>query len=302
LALFGPSYRYLIFGYPPFLKSWLDKTSLDLSAYRIDAVVGGEGMSESLRTHLRKHFGTVVSSYGASDLEINIGVETELTIALRRLCLEDAALSSDLFGNPNPPMLFQYNAADYVIERSEDGELLFTIVRLEGASPKIRYNLRDLGGTYTHRDIADKLSQHGRSISDLAIRQSAFPILYVHGRGDLSVPFYGCKVFPSDIEDAINTHPALIGNINSFRIQNLEDENLKRTLLIHLERSKNVGPDFPGTLDLSEILFTELCRINQDFREVTKMFDKSCVAVELHDFESGVFAGRDIRIKNKYIA
>ncbi|HKX84989.1 MAG TPA: hypothetical protein VJL58_12275 [Pyrinomonadaceae bacterium] len=301
LTLFGPSYRYLIFGYPPFIKSWLDNTTLDLSQFKMDAVVGGEGMSEGLRSHFLKYFQTTVSSYGASDLEINIGVETELTIALRRLCFDNRHLSETLFGREAPPMIFQYNAADYIIENSSEGELLFSILRLEGAAPKIRYNLRDLGGTYSHKEMAANLAENGIDIGSLTRRQSAFPILYVHGRGDLSVPFYGSKVFPTDLEEIINTNPDLANKINTFQLQSHEDADLKRTLIIHLEQVRNSKKDLPETDTLREIFFTGLRRVNQDFREVTRMFDKSCLRIELHDFESGVFAGRDIRIKNKYI-
>jgi len=267
----------------------------------MDAVVGGEGMSESLRSFMLKSFKTVVSSYGASDLEINIGVETELTIALRHLCFENRELCETIFGSETPPMIFQYNAADYLIETSPDGELPFSIVRFTGAAPKIRYNLRDLGGTFSSKKLREKLSANGVNIADLAKRQSAFPLLYVHGRGDLSVPFYGAKVFPTNLEEIINTHPQLVGKINSFQIMSQEDSELKRTLLIHLEKMKNDQADLPNLDDLHEIFFTELCRVNQDFREVTKMFDKTCVKINLHDFETGVFAGRDIRVKNKYI-
>jgi phenylacetate-CoA ligase len=87
LELFGFKYRYLIFGYPPFIRAFVDETRLDLSRYQFDVIVGGEGLSEGLRSHLQQNARSVISSFGASDLEINIAVETELTIALRRLCL-----------------------------------------------------------------------------------------------------------------------------------------------------------------------------------------------------------------------
>ncbi len=301
LSLFGTNYRYLICGYPPFVKSWIDSTQLDLSNYKIDLIVGGEGMSESLRTYLLKSFQTVVSSYGASDLEINIGVETDLTIALRRLCFADRTLCETLFGRETPPMIFQYNAADYVIETAETGELLYTIVRLTGAAPKIRYNLRDLGGTYSHKNLGAKLRENGIEIKNFAARQSHLPLLYVHGRGDLTAAFYGAKIYPTDVEEIVNTHPQLAGKTNSFQIVSREDENLNKILQIHLEKIKNFKGELPAAEDLREIFFAELSRVNQDFREVTKMFDRSCVEIFVHDYESGVFAGRDIRVKNKYI-
>ena len=302
LSLFGEKYRYLIMGYPPFLKMWLDSTDLDLSKFRLDAVVGGEGMSEGLRSYFLRFFGSVYSSYGASDLEINIGAETEFTVQLRRRCFEDRALCSHLFGKGSPPMIFQYNPIDYLIETTDEGEIVMTIARPNGAAPKIKYNLKDQGGMITYRDLKRKCEGHGIQIKELSEQQGAFPIVYVFGRNDLSVPFYGAKIFPHDIEEIINTDPHLAGRVNSFQLQSVEDARLKRTLNIHLEKSQNPAGELPDGAELDQIVFDQLCRVNQDFREVTRMFDRSDVRVILHDFETGVFSQRDIRVKNKYVA
>src|SRR5205085_10089757 len=61
LELFGSDYRYLVFGYPPFIKSFVDTTHLDLKKFRMDLIVGGEGISEPLRTHLLQYFQTAIS-------------------------------------------------------------------------------------------------------------------------------------------------------------------------------------------------------------------------------------------------
>lgn len=301
LEIFGPGYRYLVFGYPPFVKSFVDDTRLDLAKYTMDLVVGGEGISEPLRAHLLRHFRTVISSYGASDLEINIGVETELTIALRRLCAEDRALCAKLFGRETPPMVFQYNALDYVVETNDEGELLFTIGRQSGAAPKLRYNLRDVGGVLTHRRLAAALAAHGADVKALAARQSRFPLLYVFGRGDLTVPFYGAKVSPADVEEVVNSHPSLLRNVNSFQLVSYEDERVNRRLKVHLELVRSPDAAMPAGAALRDVIFDGLCRCNQDFREVTRMFTRDCVEVELHAFGEGPFAGRDARVKNKYI-
>ena len=42
-------------------------------------------MSEALRSHLLQFFTRVYSSYGASDLEINLAGENDFTIAVRQL-------------------------------------------------------------------------------------------------------------------------------------------------------------------------------------------------------------------------
>lgn len=301
LEIFGQAYRYLIFGYPPFIKSFVDSTKLNLSSYRMDLIVGGEGISEPLRAHLLQYFDTVISSYGASDLEINIGVETELTINLRRLCMKDRALSQELFGREMPPMIFQYNPLDYIIETTAQGELVFTIGRQTSAAPKIRYNLHDLGGTMRHERLARTLSAHGVDIKQLAQLQSRFPLLYVFGRSDLTVPFYGAKVYPTDIEEIINADAALVKQINSFQIASYEDESINRRLKIRLETVKDYAETLGPPDELHQKFFDGLCRVNQDFREVTKMFDRSCIEIEIHKYESGPFSERDIRIKNRYI-
>jgi phenylacetate-coenzyme A ligase PaaK-like adenylate-forming protein len=302
LTIFGPRYRYLVFGYPPFIKSFVDSTALDLSKYRMDLIVGGEGISEGLRTYLRRYFQSVISSYGASDLEINIGVETPLTIGLRQMCLQNRDLCEALFGRETPPMIFQYNALDYIIETVENGELVFTIGRQTSAAPKIRYNLKDSGGVLSYRQLSAKLREQGINIEQLPGPHSQFPILFVFGRADLSVPFYGAKVFPTDVEDIINAHPTLIRQLNSFQLSSYEDENIDRRLTIHLETVKGFTGELPSTAALLDIFFDGLCACNQDFREVTKMFDRSCIDIQVHPFETGPFAGRDIRIKNRYIA
>jgi phenylacetate-CoA ligase len=301
LALFGTDYRYLVFGYPPFIKSFVDTTQLDLKKYRMDLIVGGEGISEPLRSHLLKYFQTVISSYGASDLEINIGVETALTISLRRLCMKDRELSQTLFGRELPPMIFQYNALDYIIETSGAGELVFTIGRQTSAAPKLRYNLHDVGGTMTHAHLCEKLASHGINIFDVATPQSRFPILFVYGRSDLTVPFYGAKVYPTDVEEIINADPDLVRQINSFQISTYEDEAINRRLTICLETVQNVSGSLAATEKLQQVMFEGLCRVNQDFREVSKMFDPSCVEIRVYEFETGPFKERDIRVKNRYV-
>src|ERR671931_2413549 len=95
LRTFGPKYKYVVAGYPPFLKTLVDSADIDWSAYDLLALFGGEGMSEGMREYLLgKGFKRAYGSYGASDLEINIGVESDFTIALRRLLARDEELAS----------------------------------------------------------------------------------------------------------------------------------------------------------------------------------------------------------------
>ncbi|HEY2976206.1 MAG TPA: hypothetical protein VGJ48_27070, partial [Pyrinomonadaceae bacterium] len=77
-------------------------------------------------------------------------------------------------------------------------------------------------------------------VFDLARPQSRFPLLFVFGRSDLTVPFYGAKVYPTDIEEIFNADANLVEQINSFQIASYEDEAINRRLKIRLEAVKEL--------------------------------------------------------------
>ena len=93
LTHFGPGFTYLVTAYPPFLKDLrdrLDAIGFDWAAYQVHGLVGGEAMTEGLRDYCEQRFASVRSGYGASDLTIGIGGETELTVWLRRAIAADS--------------------------------------------------------------------------------------------------------------------------------------------------------------------------------------------------------------------
>jgi phenylacetate-CoA ligase len=60
----GLGFRYLVVGYPPFLKVLLDRArggAMDWSTSDAQGQLGGEGNSEALRDYLLRHFRTVYS-------------------------------------------------------------------------------------------------------------------------------------------------------------------------------------------------------------------------------------------------
>ena len=46
---FGPKYRYVIMGYPPFLKTLADNPHINWNEYNVIAGFGGESLSENMR-------------------------------------------------------------------------------------------------------------------------------------------------------------------------------------------------------------------------------------------------------------
>jgi phenylacetate-CoA ligase len=196
LKFFGPKYRYVIMGYPPFLKSLVDSTEVNWADYNIVATYGGEGMSEGMRSYLEKFFSKVYGSYGASDLEINIGAENDYTIALRRLLASNEKLRAALLRKdiPGLPMIFQYNPFDYYIETSKAGELIVTLCRAANTAPKIRYNIHDTGYVVRVKQLKQAMRIAGLRWNELPEPRTDLPLLLHYGRADMAVAFYGSKI------------------------------------------------------------------------------------------------------------
>src|SRR5204862_8313212 len=84
----GALFDYLITAYPPFLKhvvDRLDAQGLDWQGTRVYGAVGGEAMTEAMRDHLERRLVKVRSGYGASDVQIGIAGESDLSVWARKL-------------------------------------------------------------------------------------------------------------------------------------------------------------------------------------------------------------------------
>jgi phenylacetate-CoA ligase len=301
LNFFGPKYHYIIAGYPPFLKSLVDSKEVDWRKFNIIAFFGGEGMSEGMRSYMGRAFKRIYGSYGASDLEINIGAENEFTIALRKKITENRSLRDQLVKHDALPMIFQYNPLDYYIETNDQGELIVTLCRLANVAPKVRYNIHDLGHIVRFPEFENVLKKLGMEMSDIGHPQSDLPFLFHYGRADMSVAFYGCKITPLDIEDTIFKNPDLAQQINSFSLIASEDEKLNKILTLALEMGKGKKP-LENLEQLRNEIFETLKTVNQDYRESCKMIPPGFEPqLEVHHFGEGPFAADDISLKKHYI-
>ena len=305
LRTFGPKYKYVVAGYPPFLKTLIDTADIDWDGYDMLAVFGGEGMSEAMRDYLlAKAFKRAYGSYGASDLEINVGVESDFTIELRRLLARDEELAARLLPREHGvlPMVFQYNPIDYCIETNDAGELLVTLNRTANTSPKIRYNIHDLGHVLRMPELERILEEHGIALSTLHESRTDLPLLFLYGRADAAVAYYGAKVTPTDVEQVIFGMPTLAPQVNSFALVVEEDERADKLLTIALELREGSELRTDGQGTLRQELIERLKAGNQDFREAARFMPAEALPrLELHAYGQGPFARNDIRLKKHYV-
>jgi phenylacetate-CoA ligase len=305
----GPAYRYLIVGYPPFIKLLLDEGERDgfpWEAYRMHALLGGEGNSEALRDYLGRRFETVFSGYGATDVEIGLAAETPASIGLRRLAAERPEIARALFGESGrSPMVFQYNPLLHHVETNANGELLFTVTRHGTLAPKVRYNVHDEGGVIRDDDLRARLADFGVDMNQLdpsRRRHVRMPYLYVFGRRDSTVSVMGANIYPADIEAGIYADPSLAEHVLSFALSIREDRPGETRPLIAVQLARG-EPTSELTDALTAAIQGQLATQNADYQEAMREYPALLVPiVELYARGTGPFAGDGDRIKHRYVA
>jgi phenylacetate-CoA ligase len=304
MRFFGPRYRYLIAGYPPFLKHLLDTAEAEgfsFDRYELRALVGGEGMSEGLRDYLLRRFKTVFSGFGATDLEIGIAGETPLAVAIRRICRERTDIREKLFGvDSRLPMLFQYNPLMHYVEVNDNRELVFTITRGSLLSPRIRYNVHDEGGVARYDEIVKILAEAGVDVD--ALKKSVgsgglrLPFFWIYGRRDYTISVMGANIYPEDLEQCLYAEPELAKITHSFCLSLAEgdDASVHPRFVFELETE----PTEELETSFRETMLRRLVALNADFREAWREYPETLIPeIQLYRIGEGPFAGDKEKIK-----
>lgn len=302
LRFFGPKYQYLILGYPPFLKHFIDvaeEEGFPFDQYRLDALVGGEGMSEGLRDYLLKRFRLVYSGYGATDLEIGIAGETPITVAIRRMARTDPKVKAALFGaDSRLPMLFQYNSLMHHIEENQNRELLFTITRDSVLSPRIRYNVHDEGGVARFDELEARMRVLGHNIRDLvpnSQRLLRLPFLWIYGRRDSTISVMGANIYPEDLEQCLYAEPGLARITRSFCLS-LSEQGAQVRPCFHFELEAE--PTEALVAQFGSAMVKRLAELNADYREALHEYAQTLQPeIKLYRLGEGPFSGDSSRIK-----
>lgn len=302
---FGTDFTYIILSYPPFLKSLFEDERINWEEYDIIAGFGGEGISENMRSHILRYTHGAFGSYGASDLEINVAIETDYSVELRRAIAQSPKLSKRITKQAEYgvlPMVFQFNPYDYLIETNGAGELIVTIVRKQNINPRLRYNIHDRGHVMRLRDLRPILDEHGLSRLN-RLEFLDLPLLFLYGRSDMSVDYNGAVVAPDALRDVIYSDAELVTAVENHRLVSFEDANGDRQLHIALQLTEQSG-DGSG-LDLARwqaSVIAELRRINGDFNNaILTSADATLPTIAFYPWRSGPFAGDGAKLKNEYV-
>ncbi len=321
LKLLGSGYRYAICGYPPFLKLMLDvgdREGFPWEQYELHGLVGGEGMAEGLRDYLLKHFRSVYSGYGATDLEVGMAAETPVTVAVRRLARADPEIRAALFGERSRlPMVFQYNPLIHYLEVNADSEVVATVSRLDLLAPRIRYNVHDEGGIARYRRVTEILQDHGFDLDRLGREPVVhgprgplpwtdpirLPFVWIFGRRDATISIMGANVYPEDVESTIYGDPSLAAAVRSFQLAVLQDESDTPRPSVLLELNEGVTVDDAWRHDRAGQFRDGIAVLSRDYRTSLGEFPEAMLPiVETFALGTGPFAADAGRIKQQRIA
>ncbi len=314
LRMFGSSRNYLIGAYPPFIKNLIEENSdFPWKKYNLDLVTGGEGVTLDWVYYMRRKLkpgAKIVSSYGASDVDIGVGFETPFSFFIRELLNSDRSLCRQIFGREDAPMVFQYNPLMHYIENvyGPEGkpEFVITLLDTKAALSKIRYNLHDEGRRFSYLDLIEVIrmyfgSQYESFVSRYGYDILHLPFLCVFGRSDGTLSFDGANVFPHQIEHGIMRNKELSGTTSRFKIEKKYDSKHNVEFHIHVEMKKgHKGGDILKKKYLKVIL-EELVENNPDFKESVSKNPSLSPHINLYLFEHPLFHQDDIKVKNIYV-
>jgi len=320
LAYLGPGYRFLISGYPPFLKHLIDegeRRGFPWADYELHGLVGGEGMTEELRDVLLARFASVFSGYGATDIEIGMAGESPVSIAVRRLARARPDIGRALFGpDSRLPMVFQYNPLIHYMEVNALGEVICTVSRLDLLAPRIRYNVHDAGGIVEYAKVARVLRTFGFDLDRLGESPEAhgprgplpwaqpipLPFLWIHGRRDATISVMGSNIYPEDIESVLYRDPLVAPRLHSFMLSIVDDETGTPRPAVAIELATLEGVDDAWRLAAAERLRDGLGALNIDYRSSLGEFSGAMLPiVSTYAVGDGPFAGDATRIKQRRI-
>ncbi|MCI0654723.1 MAG: phenylacetate--CoA ligase family protein, partial [Methylococcaceae bacterium] len=270
----GPHYQQtVLLGYPPFVKDVVD-TGLALGIswqrYNIKFVFAGEVFSEEWRSLMLQRVGSVsacrdsASLYGTADGGV-LGNETPLSIAIRRFLAEHPAVARELFGESRLPTLVQYDPISRFFEVVDGATLAVTA---DNGVPLIRYHIADRGGISGHREMMAFLKDRGLDSLEawgLDVEEIALPFVWVFGRADFTVSFYGANIYPENVVVGLEQAGLEAWVSGKFVMQAKTDETGSEFLHIAVELLPSVGADSDKQAVIGTFIRSQLLRLNSEF-------------------------------------
>jgi phenylacetate-CoA ligase len=270
----GAFEQIVLLGYPPFIKDMVDSgraSGIDWARLRVKTVFAGEVFSEEWCSLVLERLGAAdpcfasASLYGTADAGV-LGNETPLSIYIRRFLAAHPEAARELFGESRLPTLVQYDPLARFFE-VRDGTLLFSG---DNGVPLIRYHIADSGGLIPFESMLAFLKARGcdplaalgpvgsRGVRDL-------PFVYVFGRADFTVSFFGANVYPENIAVGLEQPGIRDWVTGKFVLQVQEDADHNPRLAVVVELAPQAQASEERRVAVTESILGQLLRLNSEF-------------------------------------
>lgn len=243
----------IICGYPPLLRDLIHTgkaSGFDWDSIHTKFLFSSELFSEAWREKVLEEAATKLlyrnstNLYGTADATL-FGLEHPIDLIVRKASAADPQFHEYFFGQDLTPTFVQYDPMLRFFESVND-EIVMT--SLSGL-PLVRYNLHDKGGVLSHEELVEKSLEKGVDVYQLLKNEQCedtvfhFPHIFVFGRTDGSVSFYGLLLYPEYVKTGLETNG--IENLVSgkFSVSVESDENLQPLLVIQVELAPGVKPE-----------------------------------------------------------
>ncbi len=322
--------QVVLCGYPPFLKDVIDTglaKGMDWPRYHVKMVMAGEVFSEEWRDLVGARVGSnnpcydSASLYGTADAGV-LGNETPLSICIRRFLSAHPEIAKTLFGESRLPTLVQYDPLSRYFEVqpfTEDnsqhltpntqhppilrGQLLFSG---DNGIPLIRYNILDQGGIVPYEDMLAFLNGYGfdpvaalkeQAGTDWERGARALPFVFVFGRSDFTVSYFGANIYPENITVGLEQPDIAPWVTGKFVLQVLEDADRNRRLSVVVELAPNIEVSEVRREAVAVSVRAHLLRLNSEFANyVPPVYQTPDVTLTLH----GDVAYFPLGVKHRY--
>lgn len=303
----SPHYdQVVLLGYPPFVKDVIDAGAaegIDWAACHTKLVFAGEVFSEEWRTLLGKRIGSTAtcfdsaSLYGTADGGV-LGNETPLTIAIRRWLAKHPDAARELFSESRLPTLVQYDPCSRYFEVHENT----LVVSAENTVPLLRYHIADKGGVLSFADMWAYLRKQGlQTLADLGLpadfQPRNLPFVYVFGRADFTVSYYGANIYPENVTVALEQADFEHQISGKFVLQVLYTETADKELHIAVELLPKVQPDASLPAKIATAIKNQLLRLNSEFTHYTPA-ERQLPSVTLYSFADPEYF--PVGVKHRY--
>ena len=182
-------------------------------------------------------------------------------------------------------MIFNYDPLNYLIETDENQNLIFTCVRGDRISPRVRYNLGDRGKLMPVSDVLATLKKHGVELTQKPITN--LPLLFLWGRDGSQISYRSANVAPENLGEAIkrSEHAKLIKHFGLYQHDITYDDKPETETEFFIELVEGMGAgDIDGDEVLSDLLDC-MKEVNQDFAKLLEGAGRNTPKVRV--FEAG---------------